>query len=116
MAKRASQANDLFAALDSQVGNLKRVAEAARREKTAPLKKAAGAEGESYSAADIEVLEVEPGEFATAESAGEADEQNGRVTNAAERRWQRANDFAEISTQDCGFRFLARPESPPDAA
>jgi topoisomerase-4 subunit B len=61
MAKRATKTNDLFAALDNQVGNLKQVAEAARREKTVPLKKAAGAEGESYSAADIEVLEkLEP--------------------------------------------------------
>src|ERR1700682_360529 len=57
MAKRATKTNDLFAALDNQVGNLKQVAEAARREKAVPLKKAAGAEGESYSAADIEVLE-----------------------------------------------------------
>src|ERR1700726_2442315 len=61
MAKRATKTNDLFAALDNQVGNLKQVAEAARREKAVPLKKAAGAEGESYSAADIEVLEkLEP--------------------------------------------------------
>jgi len=61
MAKRATQTNDLFAALDNQVDNLKQVADAARRQKAAPLKKAAGAEGESYSAADIEVLEgLEP--------------------------------------------------------
>src|ERR1700686_4035292 len=32
MAKRATKTNDLFAALDNQVGNLKQVAEAARRE------------------------------------------------------------------------------------
>ena len=61
MAKRATQTNDLFAALDKEVGTLKQVAEAARREKAVPLKKAAGAEAGSYSAADIEVLEgLEP--------------------------------------------------------
>src|SRR5436190_4627209 len=61
MAKRATQTSDLFSALDGQVGNLKKVAEAARREKAVPLKKAVGAEAESYSAADIEVLEgLEP--------------------------------------------------------
>ena len=61
MAKRATQTKDLFTALDGEVSNLKQVAEAARREKAVPLKKAVGAEAESYSAADIEVLEgLEP--------------------------------------------------------
>jgi topoisomerase-4 subunit B len=58
-AKSAASA-DLFAALDNQVGKLKAVATAAKREKAVPLKKAVGAE-DSYSAADIEVLEgLEP--------------------------------------------------------
>src|SRR5262245_57309578 len=61
MAKRATQTKDLFAELEGGVGNLKKVAEAARREKAVPMKKAVGAEAESYSAADIEVLEgLEP--------------------------------------------------------
>src|SRR5260370_10793690 len=61
MAKRATQPSDLFTALEGEVSNLKEVAAAARREKAVPLKKAVGAESESYSAADIEVLEgLEP--------------------------------------------------------
>ncbi len=57
--RKAAQSGDLFAALDRQVDKLKAVATAAKREK-APIKKAVGAE-DSYSAADIEVLEgLEP--------------------------------------------------------
>ena len=60
MAKRSTPTQDLFAALDKQVGGLKEVARAARREKVAPLKKAVGDDSD-YSAADIEVLEgLEP--------------------------------------------------------
>jgi topoisomerase-4 subunit B len=59
--KKAADAQDLFAQLDKQVGGLKAVANAVKRESAVPLKKAAGAEGDSYSAADIEVLEgLEP--------------------------------------------------------
>ncbi|CAN5302359.1 DNA topoisomerase IV subunit B [soil metagenome] len=54
-AKSAASA-DLFAALDNQVGKLKAVASAAKREKAVPLKNAVCAE-DSYSAADIDVLE-----------------------------------------------------------
>ena len=59
--KRKSTASaDLFAQLDEEVGKLKSVARAARSGKAVPLKKAVGAE-DSYSAADIEVLEgLEP--------------------------------------------------------
>src|SRR5262245_40650010 len=61
MAKRATQSRDLFSELESGVSNLKKVAEAARREKAVPLKKAVGVDTEGYSAADIEVLEgLEP--------------------------------------------------------
>ncbi|MCR4282076.1 MAG: DNA topoisomerase IV subunit B [Bauldia sp.] len=57
------QTDDLFAALDKQVGDLKTVARAARGDKAAApkvaLKRAVG--DDSYSAADIEVLEgLEP--------------------------------------------------------
>ena len=58
--KKSGQSDDLFAALDSQVGRLKSVASAAKRGRQTPLKRAVGAE-EAYSAADIEVLEgLEP--------------------------------------------------------
>jgi len=58
--RRASQSEDLFAALDREVGRLKSVAGAAKRGKQIPLKRAVGAE-DAYSAADIEVLEgLEP--------------------------------------------------------
>ena len=61
MPPRKKEAQDLFAQLDKQVGGLKAVASAVKREAAVPLKKAAGAEGEGYSAADIEVLEgLEP--------------------------------------------------------
>jgi topoisomerase-4 subunit B len=57
--KTARSDADLFAALDRKVGDLKAVAEAARREKPVPAKRAVG--DDSYSAADIEVLEgLEP--------------------------------------------------------
>ena len=57
---KSDKSADLFAKLDQEVGKLKSVARAARREKSVPLKKAVGAE-DSYSAADIEVLEgLEP--------------------------------------------------------
>ena len=58
--RKTAQSTDLFAQLDKEVGRLKSVATAARREKSVPLKKAVGADN-SYSAADIEVLEgLEP--------------------------------------------------------
>ncbi len=58
--RKASASEDLFAKLDKEVGKLKSVASAARRERAVPLKKAVGAE-DAYSAADIEVLEgLEP--------------------------------------------------------
>ena len=57
---KSDKSADLFAQLDQEVGRLKSVASAARREKSVPLKKAVGAD-DSYSAADIEVLEgLEP--------------------------------------------------------
>jgi topoisomerase-4 subunit B len=57
---KSDKSVDLFAQLDQEVGKLKSVASAARREKPVPLKKAVGAD-DSYSAADIEVLEgLEP--------------------------------------------------------
>ena len=50
---------DLFDAVEKNIGKLKVVAEAAKRERAAPMKKAVG--DDSYSAADIEVLEgLEP--------------------------------------------------------
>ena len=56
--------DDLFAALDTQVGKLKEVAKAAKRAKAAPAKKAVNGlplAEDSYSAAHIEVLEgLEP--------------------------------------------------------
>jgi topoisomerase-4 subunit B len=60
--KSSRQADDLFAALDKKVGDLKAVARAARGEKAsaAPMKRAVG-DDSGYSAADIEVLEgLEP--------------------------------------------------------
>ncbi|HZP19180.1 MAG TPA: DNA topoisomerase IV subunit B [Bauldia sp.] len=61
MAKKPARTDDLFAKLDTEVGKLKAVAKAAKTERAAPLKKAVGAEDQSYSAADIEVLEgLEP--------------------------------------------------------
>ena len=64
MKPKAKESADLFAALDSQVGSLKAVAKAARREKAAPARKVANGlplADEAYSAADIEVLEgLEP--------------------------------------------------------
>jgi len=57
--KSGRATDDLFAALDKKVGDLKAVAQAAKREKAVPLKRAVG--DDSYSAADIEVLEgLEP--------------------------------------------------------
>ena len=61
--KSARATDDLFAALDKKVGDLKAVAQAAKREKAVPqnvsMKRAVG--DDSYSAADIEVLEgLEP--------------------------------------------------------
>jgi len=57
---KSRQSEDLFAALDRQVGDLKAVASAAKRGKAVPMKRAVGAEG-TYSASDIEVLEgLEP--------------------------------------------------------
>jgi topoisomerase-4 subunit B len=56
-----SKTDDLFAALDKRVGDLKEMAKAGRRGKAAPLKKVVGGNAEAYSAADIEVLEgLEP--------------------------------------------------------
>ena len=58
--RKSTTSADLFAQLDEEVGKLKSVARAARSGKAVPLKKAVGAE-DSYSAADIEVLEgLEP--------------------------------------------------------
>jgi topoisomerase-4 subunit B len=58
------KSEDLFAALDRQVGSLKAVARAARSEKAAPAKKVANGlplDESDYSAAHIEVLEgLEP--------------------------------------------------------
>jgi len=57
--KSARAGEDLFAAVDKNIGELKAVAQAARREKAVPMKRAVG--DDSYSAADIEVLEgLEP--------------------------------------------------------
>ena len=56
-----SKSDDLFAALDKRVGDLKEMATAGRRGKAAPLKKVVGGDTSGYSAADIEVLEgLEP--------------------------------------------------------
>jgi topoisomerase-4 subunit B len=56
-----AKSDDLFAALDKRVGDLKEVAKAGRREAAVPLKKVVGGDAESYTAADIEVLEgLEP--------------------------------------------------------
>jgi topoisomerase-4 subunit B len=56
-----SKSDDLFAALDKRVGDLKEVAKVGRREAAAPMKKVVGGDSESYTAADIEVLEgLEP--------------------------------------------------------
>ena len=57
-----SKSDDLFAALDERVSDLKEIAKAGKREKAPALKKAVGGGGsDSYSAADIEVLEgLEP--------------------------------------------------------
>jgi topoisomerase-4 subunit B len=57
--KSGRAGEDLFAAVEKNIGQLKVVAEAAKRERVAPMKKAVG--DDSYSAADIEVLEgLEP--------------------------------------------------------
>ncbi len=57
--KTGRAADDLFEAVEKNIGKLKVVAEAAKRERAAPPKKASG--DDSYSAADIEVLEgLEP--------------------------------------------------------
>jgi topoisomerase-4 subunit B len=57
--KTGRASDDLFEAVEENIGKLKVVAEAAKRERAAPAKKAAG--DDSYSAADIEVLEgLEP--------------------------------------------------------
>jgi topoisomerase-4 subunit B len=59
--KSMAKSDDLFAALDKRVGDLKEVAKAGRREAAVPLKKVVGGDAESYTAADIEVLEgLEP--------------------------------------------------------
>ncbi|HET7714148.1 MAG TPA: ATP-binding protein, partial [Bauldia sp.] len=61
---KSRQSEDLFAALDKQVGSLKAVAKAARSEKAAPAKKVVNGlplGEDDYSAAHIEVLEgLEP--------------------------------------------------------
>ena len=62
VAKKSTRAasDDLFAAVDKNIGKLKAVAEAARRDKAVPMKRAVG-DDSGYSAADIEVLEgLEP--------------------------------------------------------
>jgi len=57
--KTGRAGEDLFAEVEKNIGKLKVVAEAAKREKAAPMKRAVG--DDSYSAADIEVLEgLEP--------------------------------------------------------
>ena len=57
--KSGRAGDDLFDAVEKNIGKLKVVAEAAKRERAAPMKKAVG--DDSYSAADIEVLEgLEP--------------------------------------------------------
>ncbi|MEJ0012601.1 MAG: DNA topoisomerase IV subunit B [Bauldia sp.] len=57
--KTGRAGDDLFAEVEKGIGKLKVVAEAAKREKAVPMKKAVG--DDSYSAADIEVLEgLEP--------------------------------------------------------
>ncbi len=56
-----SKTDDLFAALDKRVGDLKEIAKVGQRGKSAPLKKVVGGNPDGYSAADIEVLEgLEP--------------------------------------------------------
>ena len=64
MKTKAKDSDDLFAALDKQVGSLKAVAKAARRDKAVPARKVANGlplSEDAYSAADIEVLEgLEP--------------------------------------------------------
>lgn len=55
------KSDDLFAALDERVNDLKEIAQTAKRGKTSRLKKVVGGDPEGYSAADIEVLEgLEP--------------------------------------------------------
>ena len=57
--KSSRETEDLFAAVDKNIGKLKAVAQAAKREQSVPMKRAVG--DDSYSAADIEVLEgLEP--------------------------------------------------------
>ena len=57
--KTGSAGGDLFDAVEKNISKLKVVAEAAKRERAVPMKKAVG--DDSYSAADIEVLEgLEP--------------------------------------------------------
>jgi topoisomerase-4 subunit B len=57
--KTGRATDDLFEAVEKNIGKLKVVAEAAKREKATPMKRAVG--DDSYSAADIEVLEgLEP--------------------------------------------------------
>jgi topoisomerase IV subunit B len=57
--KNGRATDDLFEAVEKNIGKLKVVAEAAKREKAMPMKRAVG--DDSYSAADIEVLEgLEP--------------------------------------------------------
>jgi topoisomerase-4 subunit B len=59
--KSMSKTDDLFAALDKRVGDLKEIAKVGQRGKAAPLKKVVGGNPDGYSAADIEVLEgLEP--------------------------------------------------------
>ena len=55
------KSDDLFAALDERVNDLKEIADTAKRGKTTRLKKVVGGNADGYSAADIEVLEgLEP--------------------------------------------------------
>jgi topoisomerase IV subunit B len=55
------KSDDLFAALDERVNDLKEIADTAKRGKTTRLKKVVGGDADGYSAADIEVLEgLEP--------------------------------------------------------
>ncbi len=64
MKTKAKDSEDLFDTIDEQVGGLKAVAKAARRSRAVPVRKVANGApigDESYSAADIEVLEgLEP--------------------------------------------------------
>jgi topoisomerase-4 subunit B len=59
--KSMCKSDDLFAALDKRVDDLKEVAKVGRRTSVVPMKKVVGGDSEGYTAADIEVLEgLEP--------------------------------------------------------